>query len=161
MTSAWWLLVAFIGGGSAGILLMALMRLAGGLPEQSDQCARGSIGSDPIRIPGRQEKFAVSGVAIRLSTPTISPTRMPKTGSSNVSTSNTLRPANGQGGFPCPTIQCITLRVIGWLFRTGPGEHAFAVSIAVLRTKRRSWAEPPKVSTAPRIVSARDGSESR
>jgi hypothetical protein len=56
MTSAWWLLVAFIGGGSAGILLMALMRLAGDLPEQSDKC-RGSIGSDPIRIPGRKEKF--------------------------------------------------------------------------------------------------------
>jgi hypothetical protein len=65
------------------------------------------------------------------------------------------------GEFPCPTIQCITLRVIGSLFRTGPGEHAFAVSIAVLQTKRRSWSEAPKVSTAPRIVSARDGSESR
>jgi len=51
--------------------------------------------------------------------------------------------------------------VIGSLFRTGPGEHAFAVSIAVLRTKRRSWAEAQKVSTVPRIVSARDGSESR
>jgi hypothetical protein len=29
MTSAWWLLVAFIAGGSAGIFLMALMRVAG------------------------------------------------------------------------------------------------------------------------------------
>jgi hypothetical protein len=57
MTSAWWLLVAFVGGGSAGILLMALMQLAGSLPEQSDKCPRGSIGNDPIRVPGREEKF--------------------------------------------------------------------------------------------------------
>jgi uncharacterized protein involved in exopolysaccharide biosynthesis len=35
MVSAWWLIVAFFGGGCAGILLMALMRMAGGLPEQS------------------------------------------------------------------------------------------------------------------------------
>jgi hypothetical protein len=35
MVSAWWLIVAFVGGGCAGILLMALMRMAGGLPEQS------------------------------------------------------------------------------------------------------------------------------
>jgi hypothetical protein len=53
MTSAWWLLVAFVGGGSAGILLMALMQLAGGLLEQSDKCPRGSIANDPIRVPGR------------------------------------------------------------------------------------------------------------
>ncbi|HWZ74781.1 MAG TPA: hypothetical protein VN326_25265 [Casimicrobiaceae bacterium] len=36
MTSALWLLVAFVGGGCAGILVMALMRMAGDLPEQSD-----------------------------------------------------------------------------------------------------------------------------
>ena len=57
MTSAWWLLVAFIGGGSAGILVMALMRLAGGLPEQSDMCPSGWIGNDPVRLPGRKETF--------------------------------------------------------------------------------------------------------
>ena len=57
MISAWWLLVVFVGGGSAGILLMALMQLAGGLPEQSDKYPRGSIGNDPIRVPGRKEKY--------------------------------------------------------------------------------------------------------
>jgi len=57
MTSAWWLLVAFVGGGCAGILLMALMRMAGDLPEQSDTCPRGWIGNDPIRIQGRKETF--------------------------------------------------------------------------------------------------------
>jgi hypothetical protein len=57
MTSAWWLLVAFVGGGCAGVLLMALMRMAGGLQEQSDTCPRGRIGNDPIRIPGRKEIF--------------------------------------------------------------------------------------------------------
>jgi hypothetical protein len=51
------LLVAFIGGGSAGILLMALMRLAGDLQEQSDMCPSGWIGNDPVRLPGRKETF--------------------------------------------------------------------------------------------------------
>src|SRR3981081_1888357 len=50
VTSAWWLLVAFVGGGCAGILLMALMRMAGDLPEQSNTCPRGWIGNDPIRL---------------------------------------------------------------------------------------------------------------
>ena len=57
MTSAWWLLVAFVGGGCAGIFLMALMRMAGDLPEQSDTCPRGWIGNDPIQVPGRKETF--------------------------------------------------------------------------------------------------------
>jgi hypothetical protein len=35
MVSIWWLLVAFIGGGTAGMLVMALMEMSGGLPEQS------------------------------------------------------------------------------------------------------------------------------
>jgi len=35
MVSTWWLIVAFVGGGFAGILLIALMRMAGGLPEPS------------------------------------------------------------------------------------------------------------------------------
>jgi hypothetical protein len=57
MTSAWWLLVAFVGGGCAGILLMALMRMAGDLPEQSGTGLTGWIGNDPIRLPGRKETF--------------------------------------------------------------------------------------------------------
>jgi hypothetical protein len=36
MISFWWVLSAFIGGGCAGVLVMALMRFAGGLPEQTD-----------------------------------------------------------------------------------------------------------------------------
>lgn len=35
MVSMWWVLVAFFGGGCAGMLVMALMYLAGGLPAQS------------------------------------------------------------------------------------------------------------------------------
>ena len=35
MISVWWLLVAFVGGGWAGMLLMALMRMSADLPEQS------------------------------------------------------------------------------------------------------------------------------
>ena len=35
MVSMWWLLVAFVGGGTAGILVVALMQVAGGAPEQS------------------------------------------------------------------------------------------------------------------------------
>ena len=57
MASAWWSLVAFVGGGCAGMLLMALMRMAGDLPEQLDTCPRGCIDNDPIRLPGRKETF--------------------------------------------------------------------------------------------------------
>jgi hypothetical protein len=35
MVSIWWLLVAFIGGASIGVLLMALMQMSAGSPEQS------------------------------------------------------------------------------------------------------------------------------
>ncbi len=35
MVSIWWLLVAFVGGGTAGVLVMALMQLSGGHPELS------------------------------------------------------------------------------------------------------------------------------
>jgi hypothetical protein len=35
MESIWWVLVAFWAGGCAGVLVMALMQMAGGLPEQS------------------------------------------------------------------------------------------------------------------------------
>jgi len=57
MISVWWTLVAFIGGGCAGIFLMALMRVAGDLPEQSDTARREWAGSDPIRLPGGKETF--------------------------------------------------------------------------------------------------------
>jgi hypothetical protein len=40
MVSFWWVLAAFIGGGCAGVLVMALMCFAGGLPEQADARAR-------------------------------------------------------------------------------------------------------------------------
>jgi hypothetical protein len=35
MVSFLWVLAAFIGGECAGVLVMALMQMAGGLPEQS------------------------------------------------------------------------------------------------------------------------------
>ena len=35
MVSLWWVVAAFVGGGCAGILLMALMHMAGDIPEQS------------------------------------------------------------------------------------------------------------------------------
>jgi hypothetical protein len=56
VTSAWWLLVAFVGGGCAGILLMALMRMAGDLPKQSNTCSRGWIGNDPIRFSEQERR---------------------------------------------------------------------------------------------------------
>ena len=37
MVSLWWVLAAFVGGGFAGVLLMALMHMAGDLPEQSSK----------------------------------------------------------------------------------------------------------------------------
>jgi hypothetical protein len=35
MFSFWWIFLAFLGGGTAGILLMALLRIAGDEPRQS------------------------------------------------------------------------------------------------------------------------------
>ena len=35
MLSMWWVIAAFLVGGCAGVLVMALMQLAGGLPKQS------------------------------------------------------------------------------------------------------------------------------
>jgi hypothetical protein len=35
MVSAWWLIVAFMVGGGAGVLLLALMRMSGEQPEPS------------------------------------------------------------------------------------------------------------------------------
>jgi hypothetical protein len=37
MVSFWWVVAAFIGGGWVGVLLMALMHMAGSLPEQSSK----------------------------------------------------------------------------------------------------------------------------
>ena len=34
MVSGWWVLAALIGGGSLGMLIMALVCFSGGLPEQ-------------------------------------------------------------------------------------------------------------------------------
>jgi len=39
MVSFWWVVAAFIGGGCAGLLLMALMHMAAGLPDPSAQRA--------------------------------------------------------------------------------------------------------------------------
>ena len=57
MISVWWTLVAFIGGSCVGIFVMALMRVAGDLPEQSDAAPRARTGNDPIRLPGGNETF--------------------------------------------------------------------------------------------------------
>ncbi len=35
MVSIWWVMLGFMGGGCAGILIVALMRMSGGLPEPS------------------------------------------------------------------------------------------------------------------------------
>ncbi len=51
MISVWWTLVVFIGGGCAGVMLMALMRFAGDFPEQSDTSKLGWARNDPIRLP--------------------------------------------------------------------------------------------------------------
>jgi hypothetical protein len=45
MISAWWTLVAFIGGGCAGMLLIALMRVAADAVPRSVECC-------PIRRDG-------------------------------------------------------------------------------------------------------------
>ncbi len=34
MVSFWWVMAAFIAGGFGGVLVMALMHMAGGLPKQ-------------------------------------------------------------------------------------------------------------------------------
>ena len=38
-------------------MLMALMRFAGDLPEQSDTAPRAWAGNDPIRLPGGKQTF--------------------------------------------------------------------------------------------------------
>jgi hypothetical protein len=35
MVSVWWVIAAFWAGGCAGVLVMALIQISGGLPEQS------------------------------------------------------------------------------------------------------------------------------
>jgi hypothetical protein len=57
MISVWWTLVVFICGGCAGVLLMALMRFAGDLPEQSDTSPLRWAGNDPIRLSAGEETF--------------------------------------------------------------------------------------------------------
>jgi hypothetical protein len=48
MSSAWWFLVAFVAGGWCGMLVMALMRIAGDLPEPSETSPGATI--DPVRL---------------------------------------------------------------------------------------------------------------
>ena len=51
MISVWWTLVVFIGGGCAGVLLMALMRFSGDLPEHRLVHERGTDhGFSPNKI---------------------------------------------------------------------------------------------------------------
>jgi hypothetical protein len=39
MVSFWWVVAGFVGGGCAGFLLVALIHMAGGLPDASAQRA--------------------------------------------------------------------------------------------------------------------------
>jgi hypothetical protein len=55
MISVWWTLLVFVGGGFAGVLLIALMRAAADLPEQSDSWRW--IEQEPIRLAGSEGKF--------------------------------------------------------------------------------------------------------
>jgi len=55
MISVWWALLVFVGGGFAGVLLIALLRAAGDLPEQSDPWRW--IEQGPIRLAGGEGKF--------------------------------------------------------------------------------------------------------
>jgi hypothetical protein len=52
MVSFWWVLAAFIGGGCAGVLVMALMCFAGGLAEKTD-VRRTAVAFDMTRSNGR------------------------------------------------------------------------------------------------------------
>jgi hypothetical protein len=51
MISVWWTLVVFVGGGCAGVMLMALMRFSGDLPEHPEAFPRGWSGNDPSVVP--------------------------------------------------------------------------------------------------------------
>ena len=55
MISVWWALLVFVVGGFAGVVLIALMRAAGDLPEQSDPSRW--IEQEPIRLAGSEGKF--------------------------------------------------------------------------------------------------------
>jgi hypothetical protein len=52
MVSFWWVLAAFIGGGCAGVLVMALMCFVGGLAEKTD-VRRMAVAFDMTRSNGR------------------------------------------------------------------------------------------------------------
>jgi len=62
MISVWWALLVFAGGGFAGVVLIALMRAAGDLPEQSDPWPW--IEQEPIRLAGGEGKFCSSRGAV-------------------------------------------------------------------------------------------------
>jgi len=46
MESVWWALAIFMGGGSLGIFVMALMNVSAGLPEQIVRIDDGSVHPD-------------------------------------------------------------------------------------------------------------------
>ncbi|MEP6943524.1 MAG: hypothetical protein ABI981_11345 [Betaproteobacteria bacterium] len=48
MDSIWWALAIFLAGGSLGILVMALMSMSGGLPEQVVRVDDGGVHPDMI-----------------------------------------------------------------------------------------------------------------
>jgi hypothetical protein len=51
MSTAWWLLVTFVAGGWCGMLVMALMQVAGDRREQSDTGPGALIAGDAIGLP--------------------------------------------------------------------------------------------------------------
>ena len=53
MSSVWWLLVTFVAGSWCGMLVMALMQLAGDPLEQPETRPGAPIASDPIRLPAK------------------------------------------------------------------------------------------------------------
>jgi len=54
MISVWWLVLAFVGGGTAGMLLMALMRMSGDLPNPAVPLA------DLDRTPPQAGRFGMA-----------------------------------------------------------------------------------------------------
>ena len=55
MISVWWALLVFVGGGFAGVSLIALMQAPADLPEQSDPWPW--IEQEPIRLAGSEGKY--------------------------------------------------------------------------------------------------------
>ena len=49
MISTWWLLAAFFGGGCAGILISALMQMAGNQPKDSNSISKLDLDFSPTQ----------------------------------------------------------------------------------------------------------------